>query len=82
MSTVDEEEIKMIQNTFRGVPSIFKARCASNLNPPFLKLLINAKRNFDFSMRTSLCGLRLWHSHGWPVHKIVGRRIKGSWPGW
>ena len=42
MSTVDEEEIKMIQNTFRGVPSIFKARCASNLNPPFLeKININ-----------------------------------------
>ena len=49
MNTVDEEEITMIQNrlknrprkrlgfkiTFRGVPSIFKARCAYNLNPSF-----------------------------------------------
>jgi len=35
MNTVNEEEITMIQNTRRGVSSIFKARYASNLNPPF-----------------------------------------------
>ena len=29
-------DLDSIQIPFRGVPSIFKARCASNLNPPVI----------------------------------------------
>ena len=50
MSTVTDEEIRMIQNTRRGVSSITQARCTSCLNSP------NEKSRHNCSYRRRLHG--------------------------